>query len=117
MVELGSVSDAARETRLLSLLAVLFDALAHFLALRMAQLLRLLDGLGWRDLFSDFFRDDFFLLEAELVTEPPTDVLGDLDESLSGRQANEPRGARLAQGANGSESLRRRRGDFQCFFF
>src|SRR6266581_711702 len=104
------MSDAARETRLLSLLAVLFDVLAHFLAQRVAQLLWLLDGLGWRDLFSDFFRDDFFLFE--LVTKPLTDVLGDLDESLSGREASEPRGGRLAQGSNGSESLRRRRGDF-----
>ena len=78
------MSDAARVTRLLSLLAVLFDALVHLLAQRAAQLLRLLDGLGWRDLFSDFFRGDFFPFEAELITEPLTDVLGDLDESLCG---------------------------------
>ena len=112
---LSLVSDAARKTRLLSL--VLFDVLAHFLAQRAARLLRLLDGLGWRDLFSDFFRDDFFLFEAELVTEPLTDVLDDLDESLSGREASEPGGARLAQGAKGSESLRRRRCDFRRLVF
>src|SRR6266567_2374103 len=114
---LSLVSDAARMTRLLSLLAVLFDALAHFLPQRAAQRLRLLDGLGWRGLFSDFFRDDFFLFEAERVTAPLTDVLGDLNKSLSAREASEPRGARLAQVANGSESLRRRRCDFRRFFF
>src|SRR5438093_7008243 len=114
---LSLVSDAARETRLLSLVAVLFDVLAHFLAQRAARLLRLLDALGWRDLFNHFFRDDFFPFEAELVIEPLTDVLGDLDESLSGREASEPRGACLAQGAKGSESPGRLRCDFRRFLF
>jgi|SRR6266540_1061110 len=104
-------------TRLLSLLTVLFDPLAGFLAQRAARLVYLLDGLGLLDFLGDFFRGDFFPFEAELITEPLTDVLGDLDESLPGRKASEPSGAGLAQGANGSESLRRRRGNFQRFFF
>lgn len=68
------MSDASRKTRLLSLLAVLFDVLAHLLAQRTAQLLRKLHGLSWRDFFSHFFRDDFFPSEPKLVTEPSTDV-------------------------------------------
>ncbi len=47
-------------TRLLSLLAVMFDLLARFLAQRAAHLLRRLDGVGLLDLLGEFFGDDFF---------------------------------------------------------
>src|SRR6266513_1317226 len=75
-------------TRLLSLLAVLFDPLADFLAQRAASLLCLLDGLGLRRLLSDFFRDDFFGFE--VFAHPAAHLFGDLDEPLHWRQPGCP---------------------------
>ena len=84
----GSVSDAARMTRLLSLLAVLFDPLADFLAQRAASLLCLLDGLGLLDFLGDFFRDDLFGFE--VFAHPAAHLFGDLDEPLHWRQPGCP---------------------------
>ena len=63
-------------TRLLSLLTVLFDPLAGFLALRVAQLLGLLDGLGLRGLLADFFGGDFFGFE--VFAYPAVHLFSDL---------------------------------------
>src|ERR1044071_4485235 len=71
-------------TRLLSLLAVMFDPLAGFLAQRAASLLHLLDGLGLLDFLGDFFRDDLFGFE--VFAHPATHLFGELDEPLHWRQ-------------------------------
>src|SRR6266511_3279065 len=87
-VGLGSVSDAVRVTRLLSLLTVLFDPLAGFIAQRAASLLYLLDGLGLLDFLADFFRDDLFGFE--VFAHPAAHLFGDLDEPLHWREAGCP---------------------------
>jgi len=79
------VSDAASLTLLISLLAVLFDVLAHFLAQRTAQLLRLLGGLGWLNLLGDFFGDDSFGFDAEVFVNPAAHLFSDLGEPLHRR--------------------------------
>src|SRR6266545_7290931 len=84
----GSVSDAARMTRLLSLLAVLFDPLADFFAQRATSLLHLLDGLGLLDLLGEFFGDDLFGFE--VFAHPAAHLFGDLDEPLRWREAGCP---------------------------
>ena len=76
------MSDAVRVTRLLSLSAVLFNALAHFLAQRAVHLLRLFDGLGWRNRFGDFFGDNFFGFEQ--FAHPAAHFLDDQGEPLYG---------------------------------
>ena len=86
----GLVSNAVRVTRLLSLSAVLFNALAHLLAQRAAHLLRRLDRLGLRGLLSDFFRDDFFGFETEVFAHPAAHLFSDLGESLHRRQPGCP---------------------------
>ena len=78
----GLVSDAVRVTRLLSLSAVLFNALAHLLAQRAAHLLRRLDRLGWRDLLGDLFSDNFFGFEQ--FAHPTAHVLDEQGEPLCG---------------------------------
>src|SRR6266702_988802 len=75
-------------TRLLSLLTVLFDPLAGFLAQRAASLLCLFHRFGLRDLLSDFFRDDFFGFE--VFAHPAAHLFGDVDESLHWRQPGCP---------------------------
>ena len=82
------MSDAARMTRLLSLLTVMFDPLAGFLAQRAARLLCLFHRFGLRGLLSDFFRDDLFGFE--MFAHPAADLFGDLDEPLHWRQPGCP---------------------------
>ena len=103
------MSDAARVTRLLSLLAVLFDPLAGFFAQRAANLLRRLDGLGLLDLLAGFFGDNFFGL-AEVFAHPTAQLFSDLGEPLHGRQPGCPVRAHghWAHGADRPKTLARR---------
>ena len=108
------MSDAVRVTRLLPV--VFFNALAHFRAQRAAHLLRLFDGLAWRNLFGDFFGDNFFGFE--VFAHPAADLFSDLGEPLHGREPGCPPGGRVAHRAHGPKIfLRGRHGlFFQPFF-
>ena len=76
------MSDAARVTRLLSILAVRFDAQGA------ACLLRLLHRSGLRDVLADFFGGDF--IGFEVFAHPASHLFGDVGESLHGREPGCP---------------------------